>query len=202
MIERLDTKVRILDAAEKLFGCNGFDGTSLRDITTEAQVNLAAVNYHFQSKDSLIDAVIQRRIEPVNDRRLAMLDAAGPHPTIEQIVEAFAAPVLETYLSPIVPLMGRILATPDQFVSRVFKKHLTVLAQRFAEAMATAVPDLTPAERMWRFHFMAGAMAHVLSWSNLLAELTGGVCDTSDRKAITSRLVKFVAAGFRAPEGN
>ncbi len=61
-IERVDTKVRILDAAEKLFGRDGFDATSLRDITTEAHVNLAAVNYHFQSKDSLIDAVIQRRI--------------------------------------------------------------------------------------------------------------------------------------------
>jgi len=61
-----DTKTRILDAAEKLFGKNGFDATSLRDITTEADVNLAAVNYHFQSKDSLIDAVIARRIEPLN----------------------------------------------------------------------------------------------------------------------------------------
>ena len=60
------TKTRILNAAEKLFGEKGFDGTSLRDITAEAQVNLAAVNYHFQSKDSLFDAVIERRIEPIN----------------------------------------------------------------------------------------------------------------------------------------
>ena len=65
-MRRQDTKSRILDAAEKLFGLNGFEATSLRDITAEAQVNLAAVNYHFQSKDSLIDAVIARRIEPVN----------------------------------------------------------------------------------------------------------------------------------------
>ncbi len=131
-----------------------------------------------------------------------MLDAAGPHPTIEQIVAAFAAPVIEADLSPIVPLMGRILSTPDQFVSRVFKRHLNVVAQRFTESMAAAVPDLTPAERMWRFHFMAGAMAHVLSWSHVLGELTGGICDASDRKAITSRLVRFVAAGFRAAEGS
>ena len=63
-----DTKTRILDAAEKLFGKSGFDATSLRDITAEADVNLAAVNYHFQSKESLIDAVIARRIEPVNQK--------------------------------------------------------------------------------------------------------------------------------------
>src|SRR5229473_1958066 len=88
----LDTKTRILNAAEKLFGKNGFDATSLRDITAEAQVNLAAVNYHFQSKDSLIDSVIERRIEPVNQRRIQMLDTVGPSPTLEQILEAFMAP--------------------------------------------------------------------------------------------------------------
>ena len=78
MIEvAVDTKTKILDAAEKLFGNKGFDATSLRDITAGADVNLAAVNYHFQTKESLIDAVIARRLEPVNRRRLEMLAAAG-----------------------------------------------------------------------------------------------------------------------------
>ncbi|HEY6339983.1 MAG TPA: TetR family transcriptional regulator, partial [Bryobacteraceae bacterium] len=86
MNDRQDTKTRILDVAERLFGANGFDSTSLRDITAEAQVNLAAVNYHFQSKDSLIDAVIARRIEPVNRKRMEMLDKAGQNPTLEQIL--------------------------------------------------------------------------------------------------------------------
>src|ERR1700675_3405038 len=100
-----DTKTKILNAAEKLFALNGFDATSLRDITAEAQVNLAAVNYHFQSKDSLIDAVILRRIEPVNRRRVEMLDTAGPSPSVEQIVEAFLAPLLEKDIPALVPLM-------------------------------------------------------------------------------------------------
>ena len=202
MIERIDTKTRILDTAEKLFGQNGFEATSLRDITAEAQVNLAAINYHFQSKDSLIDAVIQRRIEPVNRRRLEMLDAAGPNPSVEQIVQAFVTPVLERDITTMVPLMGRVLATPDVFVMRVFKKHLSVVAARFAEAMAVALPQLTPEERMWRLIFMAGAMAHVLSWSHVLPEMTGGLCDPSDRKAVTARLTRFVSAGLRAPEEN
>ena len=104
MIERPDTKTRILDAAEKLFGEKGFDGTSLRDITTEADVNLAAVNYHFQSKDALVRAVIARRVVPVNQRRLELLDAceqaagAGPLP-IEAVLDAFIRPVLEIYAS-------------------------------------------------------------------------------------------------------
>src|ERR1700724_3076730 len=120
----LDTKTRILDAAEKLFGEKGFDTTSLRDITAEADVNLAAVNYHFQSKDSLIDAVIKRRIEPMNQRRLAMLANAGPNPTLEQILLAFITPVVEQDITPIIPLLGRIFTAPDDFAKRVFKNHL------------------------------------------------------------------------------
>src|ERR1700744_3139178 len=109
----VDTKTKILDAAEKLFGTKGFDATSLRDITTEADVNLAAVNYHFQTKDSLIDAVIARRIEPINRRRMEMLDAAGDNPTLEQIVEAFVAPVVDQDLPPLWTMMGRAFASPD-----------------------------------------------------------------------------------------
>src|SRR5579862_2314038 len=200
MIERIDTKTKILDIAEELFGRNGFEATSLRDITSQADVNLAAVNYHFQSKDSLIDAVIARRIEPMNRRRLEMLEAAGRNPTVEQIAEAFAGPVIETDLTPINPLLGRVLSTPDQFMDRVFRKHLVGLAQTFADAMEKALPDLSQTERMWRQHFMAGAMAHVLSWGHLMPEISGGVCDPSDRKALTARFVRFVAAGFRAAE--
>jgi|SRR5271155_2918559 len=199
MIERVGTKARILDAAENLFGNLGFEATSLRDITAQAHANLAAVNYHFQSKDSLIEAVIQRRIEPINLRRLEMLDAAGPNPTIEQIVEAFVMPAIEVDLSRILPLIGRILSTPDQFILRVFRKH-TAVAQRFTEAIGLALPELTLVERVWRLHFMGGAVAHALSWSHLLPELTGGICDPSDRKVLTARLVRFVAAGFRARE--
>src|SRR5258708_1763757 len=86
------TKTRILDAAEKLFGMSGFEATSLRDITTEAQVNLAAVNYHFQSKESLIDAVIVRRLEPVNRRRMEMLDAAGPSASLSRSSKRSSCP--------------------------------------------------------------------------------------------------------------
>src|SRR5271155_3887739 len=112
MIARaVDTKTRILDAAEKLFGQNGFDATSLRDITAEADVNLAAVNYHFQSKDSLIQAVIARRVEPVNQKRCEMLAAAGPNPSIEQILLAFLSPLISQDSFAIAPLMGRVLAT-------------------------------------------------------------------------------------------
>lgn len=199
MTARPDTKTRILDAAEKLFGEKGFDGTSLRDITTEADVNLAAVNYHFQSKESLIEAAIMRGAGPVNQKRVAMLDAAGPKATIEQIVEAFVGPVLEQDFEPMAPLMARVLASPET-MQRVFKHHMESLSRRFAEAVGIALPDLSPAERMWRLHFTAGAMAHTVTRAPVLRDLFGGILDFKDRKLLIARLVKFAAAGFRAPE--
>jgi AcrR family transcriptional regulator len=197
--EQVDTKTRLLNAAEKLFGQNGFDATSLRDITAEAQVNLASVNYHFQSKDSLIDAVIGRRLEPVNHRRIQMLDAAGPSPTVEQIIEAFLAPILDQEIWQAGPLIGRVFSNPDQFLERFFKKRLAAVAQRFRDGIAQALPALPPEEILWRLHFMAGSMSHVLVFSQVLPAMTGGLCRTEDRKALMARLVTFLSAGFRAP---
>jgi len=201
MIERPDTKTRILDAAEKLFGEKGFDATSLRDITTEADVNLAAVNYHFQSKESLIEAVILRGAAPVNERRLAMLEAAGPRATVEQIVEAFVAPVLEYDFQPIAPLMARVLSSPE-IMQTVMKRHIETLSRRFADALALALPELSLAERMWRLNFTAGAMAHTVTRAPAMRDLLGGVLDINDRQLLIARLVRFASAGFRAPEGN
>lgn len=191
-----DTKTRILNAAEKLFGEMGFDGTSLRDITTEAQVNLAAVNYHFQSKESLMDAVIERRFAPVNRRRMDMLDAAGPSPGVEQVVAAFVSPLFEIDILPAVPLMGRVLSNPNQFVERVYRKHLVQVVQRFSAAIGAALPQLPPEERFWKLQFMAGSVTHVLALSGVLPLMSG---QPLDRGALKSRLITFLAAGLRAP---
>jgi len=192
----VDTKSKILSAAEKLFGMNGFDGTSLRDITAEAQVNLAAVNYHFQSKESLIDALIERRIEPINRRRLEMLDAAGPAPNVERIVEAFLLPLLMVEVTTAAPMLGRVLSNPDQFVERVYKKHLLPVVERFSEAIGQALPKLPVEERFWRLQFMAGSMTHLLALSGVLPLMSG---QPFDRTAVMGRLVPFLAAGLRAP---
>lgn len=192
----IDTKTKILNAAEKLFGMNGFDGTSLRDITAEAQVNLAAVNYHFQSKESLIDAIIERRIEPINRSRFEMLEAAGPSPSVEKVVEAFLLPLLMVEVRAAVPLLGRVLSNPDQFVERVYKKHLVPVVERFSAAIGRALPELPPEERFWRLQFMAGSMTHILALSAVMPLISG---QPFDRTAVMGRLVPFLAAGLRAP---
>src|SRR4051812_1421835 len=92
-----ETRTRILDAAEELFMLHGFEGTSMRLLTGKAGVNLAAVNYHFGSKDALIEAVFRRRLDPMNVARIAELDkleAATAAPTPEAIIRAFITPGL------------------------------------------------------------------------------------------------------------
>jgi len=193
-----DTKIRILDAAEELFGVKGIEETSLRDITTHAHVNLAAVNYHFQSKDSLTDAVIARRVEQINRGRLEMLDAAGPEATVEQILTAFLIPALEIPLECVAPMLGRILSNPNLFVDRVYKRHFANVSERFREALGRALPGLSKPELMWRQLFMVGTMTHVMALGQVLPAITDGVCDISDRPALVERAVRFLAAGFRA----
>src|SRR5438552_17150621 len=99
----MDTRTRVLDVAEELFGEEGIERVSVRDITDKAKVNVAAINYHFGSKEDLIVAVFERRVIPVNDARLAALDAieqtAGKRsPKVEAILEAFIRPALECSL--------------------------------------------------------------------------------------------------------
>src|SRR6185503_14026354 len=92
-----ETRTRILDAAEALFMQHGFEATSMRHLTSTAEVNLAAVNYHFGSKDALIEAVFRRRLDPMNAARIAALDELEKqnHPqTAEAIIRAFIAPSL------------------------------------------------------------------------------------------------------------
>jgi len=197
-----DTKTRILDAAEALFADKGFEATSLRDITSTARVNLAAVNYHFHSKDGLIDAVIARRMQPITKKRLELLDAAGPNPSIDQVVEAFLVPVAaaaEGKMLHLAQMFGRMLATPDQFRERIVSKHLEKSMIRFREAFARAVPHLSERERNWRFHFMAGVLSHVMVFAHILPELSGGLCDLSEPRQVANLMKTFLVGGYQAP---
>src|SRR5690348_4560435 len=117
-----ETKERILDTAERLFAARGYGATSLRSIIAAAQVNLAAVHYHFRTKEALLDAVLKRRLEPVNRERIALLDecehAAGDGPPrLECVLAALIAPPLRLARDPaytdFVKLMGRVVADGD-----------------------------------------------------------------------------------------
>lgn len=206
----MSTKERILDAAEHLFSEHGFADTSLRSITAEAGANLAAVNYYFQSKDVLLQAVFARRVGPINQRRLEMLEAAearagdGPLP-VEDVLRAFVEPVLKMPDDPpdnrrsFGRLLGRIYTEPGGVFGRILKVQFGAIKDRFRNALERALPGLPQLELYWRIHFLIGTLAHTVAGVEHLEGIFGGVCDASDTDAVLERLLTFVAAGFQAP---
>lgn len=205
---KVDTKQRILDSAERLFADRGFEATSLRTIIADAKVNLAAIHYHYRSKEALLDAVILRRLEPVNRERLELLDACeraaiDGRPSLEAVLEAFLAPAFRVGSDParrsFVRLIGRVLSDSSLF-RHIFKQHFSVVVERFSQALHNAVPELPMAEVFWRMQFVAGSMAHMLLSCGLdLEQFHGAPYDTSDVEGTIRRLISFAAAGFRAP---
>jgi AcrR family transcriptional regulator len=203
----MNTKDRILNAAERLFARDGFEATSLRAITAEAGVNLAAVNYHFQSKDSLVEAVIERRLGPVNHQRLALLDdyeaqAGGAPVPLDKIMDAFLRPVLEmvgSHAHEFVPLVGRLYTEPGEFAEKIYKQQFEELARRFMPAFQGALPDLPRIELTWRLHFAIGALAHTMGAAKLLKLMSGGLSDVSDVEGTLARMKSFILAGLTAP---
>jgi AcrR family transcriptional regulator len=198
------TKEKILDAAERLFAAQGFAATSLRQIIAQAGVNLAAVHYHFGSKDGLLDAVFARRIEPVNRERLELLDryeAAGD-PTLEQILEALIVPTIALARHPerrvFIKVMARMLMEPESR-ALMLAPHFEGLLQRFQRALRRALPELPEIELLWRVHFAIGAIAHTMLGAEKLEMYSQGRYKPQPGEPVLERLVTFLAAGFRAP---
>jgi AcrR family transcriptional regulator len=197
----MSTKEKLLDTAEKLFAEKGYDATSLRQIIAEAGVNLAAIHYHFGSKEELLDEVVVRHVGPVNDERLAQLDcveaeAGKGRPALEQVVKAFLAPTARVAAEnpQFVRLMGRLHA--DGVMQPILQRNFQPVIARFLTAMRNALPDLPPEEFRWRVHFMIGAMAHTMCCSPTIPCVAAEPADFGRRLDL---LVTFLSGGFRAP---
>ena len=202
-----DTKERILDVAEHLFADSGFATTSLRDITSGAGVNLAAVNYHFGSKEGLLSAVLHRRIGPVNERRLARLDelarrAEHDAPQVDDILRAFLTPPFELRAelgargATFTRLMGRVHAETNDDFRKSFVEQFSVVVDRFSEALQRASPSLDPSELSTRMSFVIGSMAYMMMWGDAVGSAEG---DTPDPETVLESLIEFGAAGMSAP---
>jgi AcrR family transcriptional regulator len=205
------TKDRILDAAESLFMEHGFEATSLRSITAAAAVNLAAVNYHFGSKEELFQAVLTRRLDPMNQRRLALLDrverdtAATPL-SCERIIVALFIPALELARDPelggknFLRLLGRAYADPAPFIRRFLSEQYAQMIARFKAAFGRALPHLPKKELSWRLHFIMGALSYTLAGTDalkLIAALKPRA--TANDEILLRRLAPFLLAGLKAP---
>ena len=202
------TKDRLLDAAEELFSTRGIDATSLRAITSVAEVNLASVNYHFGSKEKLVRAVFLRRLEPLNSERLELLDgleisAAGAPVELEAILDAWVMPALRMGHSPegkrFKRLMGGIYSETGDTLQALLRDLFSEILRRFCAAIGRALPELSAEELMWRVHFMLGSMIHTVADQPSIRALSGGLCDPSYIEGVRRWLIDFVAGGLRSP---
>jgi len=206
-----DTKERILDAAERLFAAQGFHTTSLRAITAEAAANVAAVNYHFGSKDGLIEAIFERRLGPLNEERargiqaaLARASAAGAAPALEEVLWGFVEPSLRfrdtaTGAREFLTLVGRALFEPDEGVRAVFFRLMGPVFRLLWEALAEALPGLPPEDLSWRLQLAMGAMGRAMCMPEKLQLAPVDVAGPLEGEAAVRTLVSFLAAGLRAP---
>lgn len=205
-----DTKARILNAAEDLFIEAGFEAMSLRHITARASVNLAAVNYHFGSKEALIEAMLSRRLDRLNDERLTLLEhfdtLLGARLTCEHVLGAMLIPALRLSRDPraggrtFLRLLGRAYADPSTFIRHILSSRYASIADRFLDAFQSALPHLSREELRWRVHFAMGALSGVLAGENIEAvtDVPPQGQATDDAQWI-ARLASLFIATLKAP---
>jgi AcrR family transcriptional regulator len=204
------TKERILDAAEALFMEHGFEATTLRQITAAASVNLAAVHYHFGSKEELFEAVLTRRLDPMNQERLALLtrfeqESAPKALSCEKILAAMFIPALKLARDPerggknFLRLLGRAYADPAPFIRQFLADQYAVVIARFKAAFGRALPQLPKKELIWRLHFVMGALSFTLAGTDALKLITALSRGEANDEILLRRLAPFLIAGLKAP---
>lgn len=201
-------KQRLLAAAEQLFAEKGFEVVAVRDVTQLAKANVAAVNYHFGSRDGLVALVVDRYLTPLNQERLERLDvlerrAPGKVVPIEEIVHALVRPLVgmlgKTELSEplFCKLMGGILALPEESLPVAVWEQMKFLNNRFIRSISKVLPSVSQEDLQWRMHFLVGSLIHLLRHQDLLRSLSNGVSGGPTLEAAMGRFVRFAVAGLR-----
>lgn len=201
-----ETGSRILLTAESLFAQHGYDGISLRQITAKANVNLAAVNYHYSDKRSLCRDILIYRLREVNKVRLdnlrqAEANAGDSIVPLEEILAIMARPLFQPGSNPMaynaasIRLLGRIITEPLPFTAEIVTAELQPAMTRFGQAIRRHVPALSPSDFLWRFSLVIGAMHHAMATLHDMKTLTNGICRNDDSDGA---LRNFTAFALRA----
>lgn len=208
------TRERLLDAAEQIFAERGFEGASMRAVTQAAGASVSAANYHFGSKEALLRETLLRRVGPLNERRLARLDAleknaAGRPLELETIVEAFLRPVFEEHAASVDAtnrfrqVAARIYSDPPDVVATMKRELFGPIVTRFVGALSAALPEKSRGEIELGFQLTVGVVVHVISGhlvTTPLSEEGGRECCTSrlSDESVLQQMIAYVAAGLRA----
>lgn len=208
-----DPRSKILRVATRLFSERGLDATSVRDITSEARVNLGAINYYFGSKEHLIREIFQSMLDPVNSRRLALLDQveaqAGDGPLdMELVLRALIEPSVREVVGQKGPstalprLMFQAYSVSRPFLDDELAEKNDHAARRFIAALSRAAPHVSYEDICWRYYTVIGGFLQVISDSERpqrLRRLSDGRCDTGNADQMIEELITFFVAGMTAP---
>ncbi|KFZ37336.1 TetR family transcriptional regulator [Shewanella mangrovi] len=205
MSSRIDTKTKILDAAEKLFAERGFSETSLRLITSKAEVNLASVNYHFGSKRELIRAVLARYLDlfmPAASNAIAELQQQHPHASLTDIFSALVSPLLtlnsiraggtRTFLQ----LLGRGYIESQGHLRWFITSHYGEHLQSFVTAVQASVPTIPRADIFWRLHFTLGTVVFTMASADALIDIAAADFDEKNNiETVIRKVIPYIASG-------
>ncbi|WP_414620067.1 TetR/AcrR family transcriptional regulator [Calothrix sp. CCY 0018] len=200
----IDTKEQILNVAEQQFAEKGFSGTTLRGVIREAEVNIAAIHYHFGSKEELFIAVVRRVAKQVVQsqlQQLAKYENQAEPPSVENILEAFYAPPLRVITQMGEPgliraqFMGRCRAEPLP-IQQLADKEFNESQQRFLDILQRALPNQTRTELQWKLDLAIAIIIRTLNQVGQSGQLITG-SSVEEVEIAISRLVKFVAQGMK-----
>jgi len=203
-----EKRERILDVAEELFARHGYDGVTMRQISSGAKVDVALANYHFGKKIEVFYAVFNRRAEQLSSTRMELLrksreEKGQQKQTLEQIIEAFLLPLKfaqetgEPGWKNYMALLAYVMNSPvwnEPLMKSIFDKRVS----EFIEALKEVFPKASDADLHWCYQYVSGALALTFAQTGRIDRLSGGLCKSSDFDAAYDRMVPFVAAGFRA----
>jgi len=214
------TKQLILDVAERLCAEGGVEALSVRTVCEQAGANVAAINYHFGNKQKLLEEMFRRRVTPINEERLRLLDAAiaGPRDQLlEGVIRSFISPVIRGIASSVpahdepggnssrvvTQFLGRVYSMPGE--EEFLKAHYEPVRSRFAVALQMCLPGLALDDLLWRYNMMVGALIYAMNGPQRMTRRPMVFSNSpSDPDQITpeiciSQMTAFLAAGFQAP---
>ncbi len=204
-----DTVEKILDVAEALFAEKGFTETSLRTITSHAGVNLAAVNYHFGSKEQLIQAVFARTLSPFCDalekRLIDHVHSGEKHYSLEELFELLVLTAAQVHggdvakFTVFMRLLGLAYTQVQDHLRTFLAEKYGTVFQRIMVHIKMAAPDMPPKELFWRIHFSLGAAVFTLSSYQTLKEIMAEDYQVNiSLEGTMKRLIPYISSGISA----
>jgi AcrR family transcriptional regulator len=204
---RAEMMEQILNAAEFLFSRHGLYGVTLKDVAKRIGVHHTLINYYFEDKKKLFDAVFARRAVITSERRMRLLDqydlATAGKPTVEGALRVFLDSDLDLYTEGgegwrNYGALGAQVANTPEWGAEMMDQHFDPVVLRLIDLLKKALPDCAAEDIFWGYHFVTGALMLTLARTGRIDKLSDGLCKSSDYAAVKDRMATFMAGGFLA----